>query len=103
MKVTLGTNQLPSQEVRDQDALIDYLGDPAFADQGVTDSDETPPTQSTENEVQKEVGPFSEIPDLCSRINTLIYDIEATPLYQDKDKILGKLIGAMELLQENLK
>lgn len=79
------------------------LGPNSATDVNVTDSDEAPPTQSPEDEVQKEVGPFAEIPDLCSRIDTLIYDIEATPIPQDKDKILGKLIGAMELLQANLK
>ena len=103
MKVTLGNSQPPSQEARDQDALIDDLGDPAFADQGVTDSDEAQPEQPPMDEVQKEAGPFAEIPDLCSRIDTLIYDVGCTPIQQDKEKILGKLIGAMELLQENLK
>ena len=79
------------------------LGPNSTLPEDVTDSDESQPTQSPEDEVQKEVGPFAEIPDLCSRIDTLIYDIEATPIPQYKDKILGKLIGAMELLQANLK
>lgn len=83
MKVTLGTNSSP--------------------DVDVTDSDEAQPTQSSSDEVQKEAGPFAEIPDLCSRIDTIIYDVEATTISQDKEKILGKLIGAMELLQGNLK
>ena len=83
MKVTLGTNSSP--------------------DVDVTDSDGAQPTQSSSDEVQKEAGPFAEIPDLCSRIDTIIYDIGCTPIRQDKEKILGKLIGAMELLQGNLK
>ena len=83
MKVTLGTNSPP--------------------DVGVTDSDEAQPEQPPLDEVQKEAGPFAEIPDLCSRIDTIIYDVGCTPIRQDKEKILGKLIGAMELLQENLK
>ena len=83
MKVTLNPNSPP--------------------DVDVTDSDEAQPTQSSSDEVQKEAGPFAEIPDLCSRIDTLIYDVGCTPIRQDKEKILGKLIGAMELLQGNLK
>ena len=83
MKVTLGTNSSP--------------------DVDVTDSDGAQPTQSSSDEVQKEASPFAETPDLCSRIDTLIYDVGCTPIRQDKEKILGKLIGAMELLQGNLK
>ena len=82
MKVTLGTNSAPNA--------------------GVTDSDETQSEQSPVDEVPKEVGPFAEIPDLCSRIDTLIYDVEATLIPENKEKILGKLIGAMELLQANV-
>ena len=82
MKVTLGPNSGP--------------------DPGVTDSDEVQSTQSPSAGVQKEVGPFAEIPDLCSRIDTLIYDVEATLIPENKEKILGKLIGAMELLQANV-
>ena len=83
MKVTLGTNSSP--------------------DVDVTDSDEAQPEQPPLDEVQKEAGPFAEIPDLRSRIDTIIYDVGCTPIRQDKEKILGKLIGAMELLQGNLK
>lgn len=83
MKVTLNPNSPP--------------------DVGVTDSDETQSEQPPMDEVQKEAGPFAEIPDLCSRIDTIIYDVGCTPIRQDKEKILGKLIGAMELLQGNLK
>ena len=83
MKVTLGTNSSP--------------------DVGVTDSDGAQPEQPSLDEVQKEAGPFAEIPDLCSRIDTIIYDIGCTPIREDKETILGKLIGAMELLQGNLK
>ena len=83
MKVTLGPNSTP--------------------DVSVTDSDEAQPTQPPEDASSKEVGPFAEIPDICSRIDTIIYDVGCTPIAKDKEKILGKLIGAMELLQENLK
>ena len=71
-------------------------------DRGVTNSDEVLPMQPSVNEPQKEAGPFAEIPDLCSRIDTLIYDVEATLIPENKEKILGKLIGAMELLQANV-
>ena len=76
---------------------------PPLEDGGVTNSDEAQSEQSPLTEVQKKAGPFAEISDLCSRIDTLIYDVGCTPIQQDKEKILGKLIGAMELLQENLK
>ena len=97
MKVTLGKSD------PNQDAIEAAYDDGTTLGDSVTDSDEAQPTQSPEDEVQKEVGPFAEIPDLCSRIDTLIYDVGCTPIPQDKDKILGKLIGAMELLQGNLK
>ena len=83
MKVTLNPNSPP--------------------DVGVTDSDGAQPDWPKDVETPMEVGPFAEIPDLCSRIDTIIYDVGCTPIRQDKEKILGKLIGAMELLQGNLK
>lgn len=83
MKVTLNPNSPP--------------------DVDVTDSDEAQPEHPSMDGVQKEAGPFAEIPDLCSRIDTIIYDVGCTPIRQDKEKILGKLIGAMELLEGNLK
>ncbi len=98
MKVTLGKSSDPNQ-----DAIEAAYDDGSALGDGVTDSDEAQPDWPKDTEAQKEAGPFAEIPDLCSRIDTLIYDIEATPISQDKAKILGKLIGAMELLQGNLK
>ena len=83
MKVTLGTNSTP--------------------DPNVTDSDNVQPDPSKNIKPSKESDPFAEIPDFCSCIDTLIYDIGCTPIAKDKEKILGKLIGAMELLQGNLK